>query len=231
MTAKLSPKTLAIVLAAVIVVLAAGGWFALVSSQRSKADSLTSQTADAQANLDALNHEEQAAIAAAKKAAAKAHAKGKAKGKSKATTQSSQATLLQLAFPSAVEMPSILLQVERIADRSGVSLDSFAPNTATPANGYAALPINIVVSGRYKQIQRFVHALRVHAGSSHGRVQAAGRLFSVETVGITAASEGLPALNATIVINAFVYSGVAPAAGNADADGSETQTTPAGGTP
>ena len=39
-------------------------------------------------------------------------------------------------------------------------------------------------------IQRFVHALRTQAGSSHGRVHASGRLFAVETVGITPAPDG-----------------------------------------
>jgi Tfp pilus assembly protein PilO len=229
MSAKISPKTLAIVLAGVCVLLAAGGWFGLVSSQRSKSTTLASQTADARTNLDVLNSEEQAALAA-QKAAAKSGAKGKAKAKAKAETKANQAELLQVAFPSAVNMPSILLQVEKLADASGVSLDSFAPTAGTSQSGYDALPINVTVTGRYKGIQRFVHALRVQAGSSDGRVHASGRLFSVETVGITAATDGLPELSATIVLNAFVYSGVAPAAENADGSEAQTTTTSAEGT-
>jgi Tfp pilus assembly protein PilO len=227
MSAKITPKTLAIVLACVCVLLAAGGWFGLVSSQRSQSTELATKTADTQANLDVLNSEEQAALAA-QKAAAKSGAKGKAKAKSKAEAKTNQAELLQVAFPAAVNMPSILLQVEKLADASGVSLDSFAPTAATSQSGYDAIPINVTVAGRYKGIQRFVHALRVQAGSSHGRVHASGRLFSVETVGITAASEGLPALSATIVLHAFVYSGVAPAAETADGSDAQTTTTAEG---
>ena len=82
-------------------------------------------------------------------------------------------------------------------------------------------------------MQRFVHALRTQAGSTHGRVQATGRLFAVESVNMTPAPDGLPQLAAAIVVDAFVYSGVVttPATDpTATTDGSETPatTTPEG---
>jgi Tfp pilus assembly protein PilO len=203
---QLAPRTLALILTAVIAVLAAGGWFGLVAAQRSTSSSLDTKAADAQAELTAALQQIEQAVAAQKAAA-----KAKAAGKGKAASKETQPQLLRVAFPSDVGMPSILLQVQRLAVASGVSLESFAPSMPTPVSGYSSIPINVTVNGRYREIQRFVKALRVQAGSSQGgQVRASGRLFTIETVGITAASEGLPNLTATILLDAYVYTGVVP---------------------
>jgi hypothetical protein len=221
MTANVTPKTLAAIFLAVIALLAAGGWFGLVSSQRSTAAKIEAQTADEESNLAAIQ-----SLTRSTPAPAKAGGKGKGKDKGAGKGAPSQPALLALAFPTEVAMPSILLQVQRLAGDSGVSLDAFAPTT-TPAalSGYESLPIEVKVSGRYRGIQKFVHALRAHAGSSNGRIHANGRLFAVETVGIMAAADGLPLLTATILLDAFVYSGVVPpAATETPVDGSSTTT-------
>jgi Tfp pilus assembly protein PilO len=231
---QLAPRTLALVLAAVVVVLAIGGWFGLVGSQRTTASSLADQAADAQVSLDALKAP----------APAKSHSTaGKTKataghGKSKVDAQASEIAQLHAAFPDQVRMPSILLQVHGLATRSGVSLDSFSPSTPTPGSGYDSIQISIAVTGRYAGIQRFVHALRAQAASVHGHVHASGRLFSVDTVGIVPATDGLPKLTATLVVDAYVYTGVVPATQSDDStdtgDGSSTSpattTTSSGGT-
>ena len=203
---QVTPRTLALLLAALVCLLGLGGWFGLVASQRNSATSLDSQVADAQVNLGALKTASTPAKTGTTKA--KAHAAAK----HKAGAHASQLQQLKAAFPTEVGMPSILLQVQRLASQSGVSLESFAPSMPVPQSGYDSIAIDVTVAGRYKEIQRFVHALRMSAASVHGRVHATGRLFSVETVGITAAADGLPALTATIMLDAFVYSGAVPPA-------------------
>jgi len=227
MSAQITPRTLALILAAVIVVLGIGGWFGLVASQHSSATSLEHQAADAQAALDTL----QASARQAAQEAAKA--KHKTADKHEAAGKVSQAQQLEAAFPRTVQMPALLLQVERLAAASGVSLESFAPSGQTSLAGYDSVPISVSVVGRYRGIQRFVHGLRVQAGSVKGHVRASGRLFSVDTVNIAAAPDGLPALTATIMLDAFVYSGVMPAAatGTDDGDGSTDPAATTEGTP
>ena len=46
--------------------------------------------------------------------------------------KASQHAQLQTAFPRTLDMPSILLQVQRLATQSNVSLESFAPSLPTP---------------------------------------------------------------------------------------------------
>jgi Tfp pilus assembly protein PilO len=217
---QVTPKTLALILVVVVCSLGMVGWFGLVSAQRHHADELAAQVADAQVNLDALQTPATSGSGHAK--ATKGSAKQAAKEKA------AQQAQLQAAFPRALQMPSILLQVQHIATRMHVSLESFAPSVPTAMSGYDSYPINITVNGRYRDVQRFVHALRTQAGSTRGRVHADGRLFAVESVNLTPAPDGLPQLAAAIVIDAFVYSGVVPATATDPAtttDGSEAQTT------
>jgi Tfp pilus assembly protein PilO len=192
----ISPKMLALIFAGAFAILALGGWFGLVTSQRSTASSLDAQIADAQANL-----------AVAKTAAVRPHVGAGAKGDK---MQTAPVAVLATAFPSDVMMPSLLRQVQRVANDANVSLDSFTPSGITQLAGYNAIPIDLTVTGQYNAIERFVHQLRVQAGASNGHVHASGRLFAVETLGLTAGSTGLPMLSATIRIDAFVYSGITP---------------------
>jgi Tfp pilus assembly protein PilO len=220
MSTQLSPKTLAIVLTAVIMVLGGGGWFGLVASQRSTASDLGVQLEDGEASLAALQADEQKAIAP------KATSKGKA---TVAETKAEQRNQLALAFPRSVEMPSILLQVQRLATKTGVTLDAFAPTTPTVMSGYQTIPIDVTVSGGYREVQSFIRALRTQAGTTRGRVHATGRLFSVETLGITAGGAGLPSLTAALQIQAFIYTGV-PVGGQGETVVEDGSATTAGGT-
>jgi Tfp pilus assembly protein PilO len=223
MNVQLTPRTLALVLAGVIVLLGIGGWFGLVGAQRNSASSLKTQIADAQVDLGVLS-------AKPAKPVKKPVTKG---AKQAAAEKAAQIAQLRAAFPMSLQMPSVLLQVQRLAERSKVSLESFAPAMPITGSGYDSSQITLTVNGRYPAIQRFVHALRVQAGSSGGKVHATGRLFAVQSVNITAANGGLPDLAATIELNTFVYTGVIPTppattTDSGSTDGSTTTTTSEG---
>ena len=196
----LSPRVLGAGAAALVLLVALIGWFAVVSPQRSKADKLDTQIAEQQTSL----------------ASAEALIK-----QTKAAQRKQQKALkaLEVALPQTLQMPSLLRQVQALAAGSGVTLNSFTPSTAlaTTAFGYEAVPIQLAVTGRYAAIQKFMHDLRLHAGKSKGRVNAKGRLFSVDSLGLTPggvtpgasdAKASALVLSATIAMNAFVYSGV-----------------------
>jgi Pilus assembly protein, PilO len=192
MTSNLSPKALVGIVAAVVALVLLVGWFGFVSSKRSTSSDLDAQIADARANLAVVS-----TTVPPPKAASNA--------------KTAPPAVLATAFPSELLMPSILVQVQRVAADTNVSLEAFAPSGETPLAGYSAIPIDLSVTGQYGEIQRFVHRLRVQAGSTGGKPHASGRLFAVETLGLAPGGTGLPELSATIRIDAFVYSGVMPA--------------------
>jgi Pilus assembly protein, PilO len=186
---QLTPKLLAAFAAIAIVLVALIGWYGFISPQRDDADA-----------LDAKIVEQQKKLEVAKLLSQPQANRG---GKGKTTTFN----VLSKAMPATVRMSGVLRQVQSLADASGITLDSFAPSSAVVLSGYEAIPIDIAVTGRYADIQRFLKRLRVQARSADGRPLASGRLFDVQTLGLSGTS---PELSATIQMATFVYSGVAP---------------------
>jgi Tfp pilus assembly protein PilO len=184
----LTPRILALVAAAVLAAVALGGWFGLVSPERSKAHSLGAQIASERARLTVA----QLVARSAKKP-----------GKPKSTGIGQ----LDRAMPTSLQMPGVLRQVQRLASASHVSLDSFTPSASTPAANYDSVPIDLSVTGRYASVQSFLHGLRVQAGASDGRVHASGRLFDVQTVDLTPGADTPSQLTAAITLATFVYTG------------------------
>jgi hypothetical protein len=212
---KLTPKVVAALAAAAIVVVAVIGWFGFVSPQHSKAAKLDREIADAQTQLVVA------------KANAHPQVGAKASGAS--------ALVLSRAMPRQVAMSGVLRQLQRVANRAGVRLDSLTPQAPTTQSGYDAVPMSVVVTGRYFPIQTFLRELRTQAGVAGSRVHASGRLFSVDSVSLAEGENKLPQLAATIALNVFTYSGstvpgAAPATATAS-DSSSGAAVAAGGTP
>ena len=185
---KLTPKVVAALAAVAVAAVALIGWFGLVSPQRSKAADLDQQIAETQTQLVVL----QATSPGSKQAGASAR-------------------VLTRAMPESVAMPGVLRQLLRAATRADVRLDAVTPQAATTLAGYDALPMDVVVTGRYFAIQRFLHQLRTQTRVAGDRVRSSGRLFSVDTLNLAPGEAQLPQLTATVHMNAFRYSG-SPAA-------------------
>jgi hypothetical protein len=188
---RMTPKAVAAVGALAIAVVALIGWVALVSPQRSKATDLDRQIADARTQLVVLN----------------------ANARTGSTKKNVSALVLARAMPQRVAMPEVLRQLLRAANASDVRLDSVTPQPAAAGTGYyETVPMDVVVTGRYFPIQRFLHRLRTQTRVAGDRVHASGRLFRVDTVSLAAGDDQLPQLAATIHLNVFTYSGSAAAA-------------------
>ena len=189
---KLTPKVVAVLAMVTIAAVALVGWFGLVSPQLSKASDLDRQIAEAKTELEV----------------AKATTDSGAAGKGSAAS----ARALAQAMPQQLDMSAVLRQLLGAADRAGVRLDSVTPQAASAKSGYSAVPIAVVVTGRYFGVQWFLRELRTQAGVAGSHVNASGRLFSVDSVSLAAGQAKLPQLAATIQLNVFTYSGSAAAA-------------------
>jgi hypothetical protein len=183
----LSPRILALLAALALGLVAVVGWFGIVEPQQSKADHLGAKITDARAKLTVAE-----LLARSQKA-----------DRQKTTGMG----LLAKAMPVSLQMPGVLRQVERLAAASSVTVESLTPSAATPAAGFDAVPIDVSVTGPYASVQAFLHRLRVNAGTDGGRIHAAGRLFDVQSVGLTPGGTGAHDLTAAIRLSAFVYTG------------------------
>jgi Tfp pilus assembly protein PilO len=143
---------------------------------------------------------------------------------------------LTKAMPSGGDGSSLVLELSRLARVSHVELRSISSQTAADGpGGTTVIPVTVTVGGRFTQITRFLLRTRRLVSMRHGRVRAKGRLFSAQSIELAESLDGgFPNLDATIVLNAFVYNGpitpVIPAQspGTTDTTSSGTSAAPGG---
>jgi type II secretory pathway pseudopilin PulG len=207
-----------------------GGWFMLIGPQRSQAKELDTQIADTNNAISAAR----ALTLEAKKGA-----------------QIRVADLFRLtkAMPDQTDMPGILLELNQVAEDSGITFEQITPSTtATPISGYLAIPITVEFQGNFYDLSDFLYRLRNLVDVRRGALDATGRLFAVDAIEFAEASPpGFPEIRAHLVIDAFVFgTGTAPtvvppggaptfgttgATGATGATGPTTTTTPTTTTP
>jgi len=214
---RLSQPALIALIAVGFLVLAAGGYFTLIRPQHAKASDLDRQIADTNSAIDAAR----ALTLEAKKGA-----------------QIRVADLYRLtkAMPDEVDMAGILLELNQVADDSGITFEQIQPaTTATPISGYLAIPITVEFTGNFYDLSDFLYRLRNLVDVRRGTLDATGRLFAIDEVDFAEAPPppGFPQIRAHLVIDAFVYGTgtaptVAPPAGTTGATGA---TGAAGATP
>lgn len=216
--AALSPRAQAGLAAGAVLLLVVAFWFVVVSPKRAEAGRLADDLAAAELELS----QRQAAV-----------------GASKRDTSSADVFKLARAMPSSGDQAGLLLELDRLARISGLTLISIAvqESTATPGTT-ASIPVVVTADGSYRQIVRFLGNARELVKVKRGKVRAKGRLLAVEDVALVESKTGgFPRLEATIALSAYVYDGpivpevpVVPA-GDESGDGSSSQPTAAGATP
>ena len=130
-------------------------------------------------------------------------------------------------------MPGVVLELNRLSRSTGVTFQTIAPQTVVTGQGYNVLPLNVVVNGRFGEVNSFLHQLRRLVTVKKARLDASGRLFSVDNVLLAESPAAtFPDVQATITLDAFVYAGgVLPGADPAapNANPSDTSTPPSSG--
>jgi Tfp pilus assembly protein PilO len=198
----------------VLIIIVALAWFLLISPLRS-------DIAEADQAIEA----QQVRLAAAQAKLAKAEA-------TRAEGQKNQARLLELAkmMPESSQVPSLLLQIQDLADQSGIEFTSITPGDPVEADGYQTIPLQLEFNGTYFDMSDFAYrAEQLVAGP--------GRLLTVKSIeyqlnndseeseeGETSAS---PELTVAMTLYAFCMSQTTLAAEPAAAQPPAAATTPA----
>jgi len=187
------------IVAAGLLVLALG-WFGLIAPENHKAASLNKQTASVQAQIaDNL-----AQLAASKNVAAAPK------------IRVADVYKLAKAMPSTTDMPDVLIQLDQVAQDSGVQLQDISPSAATPdpVTGQQSFQVTLTVVGDFYTVTDLLYRLRNFVYVRHGALEASGRLFSIDNVSF--APQNGHQLGANITLHTYVY-GAAPGAAVAPA--------------
>jgi type IV pilus assembly protein PilO len=181
---------IAVVVGAVLV-LGLAGWFLLVHPQGGKVTKLKAQAADVQERIDAYNQQ----VAAAR---------------SRPKIEVADVYRLAKAMPDKTDMPDLLLELSQLARDTGIRFDSISPQPMTAVGVYAVLPISVTFNGNFYNLADFLYRLRSLVTVHAGRLDATGRLFAVDTLTFNESPLKFPNIQASLVIDAFVYA-AAPA--------------------
>jgi Tfp pilus assembly protein PilO len=177
------------------------GYFALIGPKRSQANSMKQQTAAVEAQIAA--------------------------NRSSAFTQalpavrSASVFRLAMAMPTKLQTPDVLLQLNALANESGISFDRIAPNASsgtavapgltTTTDPFVAEPIQVQFTGSFYNLLTFLQRVRNLVRVQGNRLYTAGRLFDVSQVSFSEAAAGWPKIQATLTLNAFVPAPPQPA--------------------
>jgi type IV pilus assembly protein PilO len=200
-----------IILGAVLVV-GLAGWFLLVRPQGSKLDNLKREAADTQQKIDAYNQQVAAARSAPKIEVADVYRLAK-------------------AMPDRTDMPDLLLELSQLARDTGIRFDSISPQPSAVIGSYQVLPISVTFNGNFYNLADFLYRLRSLVTVHAGRLDATGRLFSVDTLTFNESPLKFPQIQASLIIDAFVYGAGAPAAPAVAPPPAETTTATTSTTP
>jgi cell division septation protein DedD len=192
------PQPVVIALIVLTLVLAGlGGWFLVIGPQRSRAADLEKQIADTRE-----------AITAARALTVQA--------KRGAKIRVADLYRLTKAMPDQTDMAGIVLELNQVAQESGITFEQITPaTTAVPISGYAAIPITVEFQGNFYDLSDFLYRLRNLVDVRHGALDATGRLFAIDEIEFAEAPPppGFPEIRAHLVIDAFVFgTGAAPTA-------------------
>ncbi len=227
-----------IILAVVAVVAVVGGfyWFA-IKPAKAELSAQQDQLAAIQAESSTLND-------------TLARAASSTKGSSKLSVE--RLTLAK-AMPEDVETPSVVVQIQRLADRSNVQLTSIKTNNYSDYGSIRATEFEVRITGKFFDVDDFLY--RLHSQVTVNAKDAPvidGRLFATTSVDLTldqgdAGTSGAPqgddVVVGTVKVLAFssVPAGAAAAAAPttptsapatpATTTGATTPTAPAAGTP
>jgi len=201
------------VLGAMILLLA--GYFVLIKPEGAKLKRIKAQESDAQQALAAYSQKVAAARSAPKIRVADVYRLAK-------------------AMPSHTDMPDVLLELSQLARDSGIEFDTISPQPAIALGTFTVLPISVTFNGTFYDLADLLYRLRslveVHAGA----LDATGRLFSVDSLSFGQSPQrSFPHIQATLVIDAYVYgaaAGSTSVAAPATTSTSTTGTTTTGAT-
>jgi hypothetical protein len=189
-----------------LLIVALAGYFTLVSSKRSEAKKLRAETAKVQAQIDRTR--------------STAYAKALPAVKSAAVFRLAQ------AMPDDVEMPNVMLELNQLAEDSGITFDEITPQTPIADTSFDVQPITVVFTGNYYSLADFLLRVRSLVRIHGGKLITKGRMFSVSGVTFSEADRKFPYISANLTIDSFVLSnGTATPVAGATTGTSTTQTT------
>jgi Tfp pilus assembly protein PilO len=112
---------------------------------------------------------------------------------------------LAKAMPEDSDVAGILVEFDAIATGAGVEFLSIQPLEPVDSGGYVRQPIQLTFAGSYFDLNELLFELRNLVRVREGRLQATGRLFTIDQFDIHESSSGFPAVEALLTVSAYRF--------------------------
>jgi Tfp pilus assembly protein PilO len=178
------------VIGIVILIVAAVAYMIVIRPKRAEAGSLDEQIAEMQMK-----------VTAAQLAARPQHA---------AAIKVADVFEVSKAMPDTNDMPGIILDLNSVAEATGIRFVSIQPSAPTPKTGYSAIEISLNFEGNYFDLTDFLFRLRNLVTVRDGRLSSSGRLFTLDTLSMKEGKAGFPSISAGLTVSAYVYGAADP---------------------
>lgn len=201
-----------IIVGVVLLVIVVLAWFFLINPLRQDI-----------ASVEASIETERAALTAAQAELAQAEA-------IREEGEKNRGRLLELAkmVPEGEQIPSLLLQIQDLADQSGIAFIAITPGAPVQSGGFDIVPLALEFTGTYFDLSDFVYrAEQMVAGP--GRLLAVKNLdlqLAAETEGSGSSAAVSPELAVNMALYAFQMAAPAATAAQAPATGATGSTAP-----
>jgi Tfp pilus assembly protein PilO len=119
---------------------------------------------------------------------------------------------LSKAMPDREDMPGIILTISQVARASGIHFNTIEPQDVEPppVGNYRIRKIHLTFAGDFYALSDFLYRLRNLVSVHDGKLDANGRLFTVQNVTFSLGQNAFPAIAADIIVDAYIY-GTGPA--------------------
>lgn len=194
---KLPPQALIPVVVLALAMVAGLSYLLVVGPQRSKAADVQSE------------------VALVQKQVADAEAKSKDR-RNVEPIKIADLFRLSKAMPDQTDMSGLLLQLNGLASDTGIVFDSITPQAVVSQTAYQVVPVQVIFHGNFYDLADLLYRLRTLVTVNGGRLDATGRLFAIDTVDFGEGKGGFPEIQATLLVDAYVY-GTGTASGPATA--------------
>jgi Tfp pilus assembly protein PilO len=125
------------------------------------------------------------------------------------TAPQTQADLLRLnkMLPSQAGIPSIIIEIQRTAEESGLDFASIEPGVVAPGQPFSLQTINLSFTGQYFDLEDFLFRLESYVEYRNNAFLVTGRLLQVANMSVARGAEDTGgALQISMTINCYLWS-------------------------
>jgi len=195
---RLRGKEVYIIAGVIAVVVAVAWWFLLYNPLRNEASDLDAKIGEVQQQVTQAQND---------LARLKSYEK---------TSPQTRADLLRLnkMLPSQTGIPSIIIELTRTAEESGMTMGTIQPGDIAAGQPFSVQPIQLLLSGEYFDIEDFLFRLESYVEYRNNAFLVTGRLLQVASLNISASTDDSSRLQVDIVINAYLWTATGASSAN-----------------